>query len=150
MRITFQTPDGPELVQAASLALGLMRATKTSSWGELVTDAARWGDCRVTPAQAQLLDAHQGPLTLLKSGSPALTLAVCPVCNRFTVVAGAAGASCPLTLGCPGKPVRASAATRTKPAAKEVDTAPALDDALFPAPEPADVSVDLHVHVHVD
>lgn len=123
---TYTTPEGPPLVQAASLALALLRAAKTPTWVQLCANPERLSKVDVDPDQLELMNAHAGPLGLLRATSPALTLAVCPACGLYTAVNSSAPSSCPLTLGCPGKPVRVTAAAKPKPPAKKSD-APTAD-----------------------
>jgi hypothetical protein len=116
--IRFDTDQGsPPLVAAASLALGLLRVTKTVTWADLVTDPGRLAAAgvEVSPDQVLLLNSHAEELAPLRVGPPMVTLAVCPECARWAVVSGGQPAStCSLTLGCTGKPVRASVAARAK------------------------------------
>lgn len=100
-----------DLVQAASLALALMRTAKTNTWADLTTKPDQLVGVNVPPGQVDLLNRYSGPLTLLRVGPPMVTIAVCPDCGLFTVVAGMVAATCTLTLGCSGSPVRVSAAT---------------------------------------
>lgn len=153
----FVTPPGPPLVQAASLALALMRATGAARWAELVSNPGRLDGIAINEDQLALLNEHRWELQWLKNDTPRLTLAVCPACARFSVVTGAAPASCLLTMGCPGKPIRVTAAAKWKPAddtdPAQDDGEPAPDNALDePAPvdddEPA-VTVNVDVHAHV-
>lgn len=155
---TFDTPDGPPLVQAASVALAFMRATQAPNWEAFVAaverDPAALGALRVTPEQLELMNAHRDAIAIMKVDSPALTLAVCPVCGRYSVVAAQPSATCNLKLGCTGKPIRVSAATKTKPAGKTAAAAPEpseepVDDVDEPASDDATARVDVHVHMHV-
>ena len=130
MQATFALdPDAPPLAQAASLALALLRAAKIPTWTELVDDPAPLAAVSVSPEQLVLLNTHAGSLTSLRVGPPMVTLAVCPVCSRFTIVSGQAATTCPLTLGCNGRPQRASTAARLKapPTAKNAPVEPAED-----------------------
>lgn len=156
---TFDTPDGPPLVRAASLALAFMRATKAPNWEAFVASvnedpAAVLGQLRVTPEQLELMNEHRDAIAMMKVDSPALTLAVCPVCSRFSIVAAQPPATCNLKLGCTGKPIRVSAAVKTKPAGKATTAAPELEDEPFgdsdePASADAAARVDVHVRVHL-
>ena len=140
---TFTTdPDAPELAQAASLGLAMLRAAKTATWAELVADPSRLAGLTFSPAQLALVNAHGGELTFVRVGPPLVTLAVCPVCGSFTVVAGAPATTCPLTLGCPGTPARAPIATRTKPPTRPgTPTEPTLAESVARATSPVP-----HIH----
>lgn len=127
---TFTTPaELPELAQAASLALALLRTAKVTSWTQLVAEPQRLAKVVVDPDQVALLNRHKDTLALLRHGSPAITLAVCRTCGRFSTLSGAAASKCPMTLGCTTEPVRVSAAPRTKPPGKPDD---AMDDQAPP------------------
>ncbi|HEY8717245.1 hypothetical protein [Pengzhenrongella sp.] len=142
MQATFALdPDAPPLTQAASLALALLRAAKIRTWAELVVDPAPLAAVSVTPEQMALLNTHAGALTTLRVGPPMVTLAVCPECSRFTIVSGQAATSCPLTLGCTGKPQRASTAARLKAAPTAKDAPVETVDAAGRAR-----SGDPHIH----
>jgi hypothetical protein len=109
--------DTPPLVAAASLALGLLRVTKTATWVELVADPGRLAAAgvEVSPDQVLVLNGFADELAPLRVGPPIVTLAVCPGCARWAVVSsGQPASTCSLTLGCTGKPVRASVANRAK------------------------------------
>lgn len=107
-------PDTPALAQAASLALALLRTSNADTWASLVADPAPLSAVLINPGQVELLDRFAGELTALRVGPPLITLAVCPECQRYTVVSGGPATSCPMTLGCAGKPVKATFATRTE------------------------------------
>ena len=147
--VMFQTPEGPPLVKAAGVALALLRATKTNTWAELVADPDRAANYAVTPEQLELLNEHRGALTMLRTSPPALTLAVCPVCERYAVVTAQAPATCTLTLGCVGKPIRVPAAAQLKPAGQKAEVAedPDPDPEVDPQ-DPPTSRVDVHLHVH--
>lgn len=136
-------PDLPELARAASLALALLRATKTQSWAELVAEPSRLVGLEVDTDQVELLNRHRDALALLRA-TPATALSVCPVCGKFTVVTGTAAKKCPLTLGCPGEPVKASAATKPQD-----PTEPPTETDLEPEPEPGDEGPRFEVTVLV-
>lgn len=128
---TFQTPQGPPLLQAASLMLAVLRTTKAASFDDLAADPALLAGVTVDPDQLELITAHSGALRLLRAGGGAVTLAVCPTCGGFTLVGaqGSVPTTCLVKLGCPGKPARASAATKTKlPAKAATVPAPVVDE----------------------
>lgn len=123
-------PDQPSLVDAASLALGIMRAAKVGTWGELLdpqTGAITIPyEVVLTAPQLALLVEHQHLLTMVQRTmaartdaegaeiSPAtklVTFAVCPECDRWILMSsGGAPARCTMTVNCPGAPVKAPAA----------------------------------------
>lgn len=112
---TFENdPAAPDLAQAASLALALMRATKAKTWAAVVANPAPLAEFVIDPELAVLLNRFGGELTHLVIGPPLVTLAVCPACARWAIVSGQPATTCPMTLGCGGKPVKASIATRVK------------------------------------
>lgn len=117
-------PALPPLTQAASLALALMKATKSTSWAELVADPARLDGFAVDGEQLAMLNEHRSAFGNLRVGPPLVSVAACPVCGRFTVVSGTASTTCPMTLGCKGNPVRASVAAKAKPPARAVAVSP--------------------------
>lgn len=118
-------PGAPPLLQAAALGLALMKYAKVSRWADLVADPSRLEGVTVTAAHVALLNAHSGVLTMLQPGPPLVTVAVCPECSKFTIVSGSPSTTCSMTLGCKGHPVRASIATRVKPAATPAVAGPA-------------------------
>lgn len=154
---TFQTPEGPPLQQAASLMLAVLKTTRATCFDDLAADPSLLAGVTIDLDQLELINTHSGALRLLKTdGAAAVTMAVCSACGGFTLVAGQASVptTCLVKLGCPGKPARASAATKTKPPAKaSTAPAPVLDEPDDEMPgdageEPA-ARLDLHVHVHV-
>jgi hypothetical protein len=119
MRPTFALDDAASpLMQAASLALALLRAAKVAAWCELVAEPDRLAGVHVSSEQLDLLNTHREALGWLQVGPPLVTVAVCPDCSRITIVTGTPATTCPMTLGCNGKPVRAAAAVRWKPPAQ--------------------------------
>jgi hypothetical protein len=116
IRVADAAAGTPPLVAAAALALGILRVTKVTTWAELVAEPSRLSDAalEVSSDQSALLNAHRAELAPLRV-SPLVTLAACPVCERWAVVSGGQpAATCSLTLGCTGHPVRASVAARAK------------------------------------
>ncbi|WP_277212301.1 hypothetical protein [Isoptericola croceus] len=118
VRMNDPDPDLPDLVRAAGLALGLMKAAKADSWADLAAaiDAGEKAACalEVTVAQARLLDAHADVVALLRP-KPMVTVAVCPACGAWSLYSsGAVSARCTLTRGCEGKQVKAKVAVRAK------------------------------------
>lgn len=110
----------PDPVRAVSLGLALLKAARVESWADLAdtlrTDpqsAARLDGIDLTRDDLALLDAHLGPLGLIRvmpgtrgSGN-ILTVAVCDRCGRWMLSAGAVPRRCRLTLDCPGAMVKA-------------------------------------------
>lgn len=97
----------PPAGQAASLALAVLAVAKVRTWA----DMTQWPDNAVlTPGQPELLRRFPGVYTRVASaiGGPRVGIIICGTCYRWMLHAGngAAGASCAMTLDCPGKPVR--------------------------------------------
>ena len=121
--------DAPRLVQAASLALGILSFVKCRTVADL--DLAMRSDDPVTralvgnvvlgdDARALLSDPVLAPmLGLLRAKTKqdkrevALSVAVCPDCGQWTLAGSGAIGKCTLTRGCAGKPVKAVKATMT-------------------------------------
>lgn len=134
-------PPVPPLVQAASITLTLLRHMKANSLDELQDqlygishsadpdyDHQFWmkaADLHITEEQDHLLRAFQPILRLLRV-SPGISVAVCPVCmtspvspesdatsfHGWQLISSTPPTTCKVTLGCPGKPVKASAAKK--------------------------------------
>ncbi|WP_375000163.1 hypothetical protein [Aeromicrobium sp. CTD01-1L150] len=113
-----QTPTGiPALAQAASLALAVFEHARVTSWDEL-GEAVRSGVAQaclsslvIEPDQAELMNQHAAVLRLIRH-KPLVTVAVCPKCERWVLVAGSVPTSCKARWGCDGSPVKASKAKR--------------------------------------
>jgi hypothetical protein len=126
-------PGLPPFAEAASLAMGLLRAAKLAVWSEFY-DAEQqamilpW-EVILTEDQLALLDIHQHLFAILRRSlpvvkdpatkaeiepaQPGVTVAVCPVCQRWIALSsGAAPARCTMRVGCGGKPVKAPAAKK--------------------------------------
>lgn len=139
---TFVTdPSHPRAAQAAGLALALMRAAKASSWQELTGDPGRWTGLELDAEQVDLLNENGGLLTVLRLGDATVTVAVCPTCGRFSLVADTPPSTCSMTVGCAGKPVKATFARR--PAKKAGGRTATSDPA--PAAEQAQATLELDV-----
>ena len=160
----FALPDDvPGLARAASLALAIARHCKVNSWAEFVERVAAQDEqtllllagIEVDEADAALVHRHDHVLRLLQV-KPLVTVAVCPDCEQWVLVSGAAPTKCRVTQKCPSsaKPVKASIATKAKaPAVEptEADIDPTLDDdfdaAVQTAVEAANVRVEVAVTV---
>lgn len=115
-------PTAPPMAWAASIALGLMRAAGVTRWaemGEVLPAAVELAD-----DEYRLLVDHVEILSFLRlavrrpdgTRTQTVTVAVCPDCGEWVLVAGGAGPSrCEMTTGCTGKPVKAAVATKEKP-----------------------------------
>lgn len=106
------TMTGPPAAVAASIALAVMSAAKARTWSQTQPLP---GHIRLSPDQADALDRSANMLTYLRgrtSEGPAVTVAVCPECRRWLLVAGSGspGKKCGLALRCPGVPVKVVAA----------------------------------------
>lgn len=117
--------DAPGLVRAASLALAVARHCKSGSWLEFAERLQARDDVtlellaalEVDEADSALVAEHDHVLRLLHV-KPLVTVAVCPNCEGWVVVAGTAPTKCKTRLrGCEGagKPIKASIATKAKP-----------------------------------
>jgi hypothetical protein len=152
--VGFNSPkDGPDLVKAAAVALGVARHCRAESWADLV-DRLESGDTDtlillaglyLTAEQSRLIEEADGNgiLRLLRV-KPGVTVAVCPECNQWVLVVGTPPTKCKVTLRCVGKPVKASIASKRPLEPHEVeDTLRDLDeddfdDIIFvPVEEPA-------------
>ena len=113
----------PPIAQAANLALLILARTRRSTWAKLAADPAAYAEITITPAQQELLDTHLDVISLLAT-APARTLYACPTCDRWALIEPKAAppARCNLTLGCEGRPVKASTVAprfpKSVPAAK--------------------------------
>lgn len=131
--VGFTLPDDvPGLVRATALALGVARHCKADSWATFAQRVAERDDdtlvllagLAITDADAVLIAEHDHVLRLL-SHKPLITVAVCPACSGWVLVAGTAPTKCKVTLRCTGKPIKASVATKEKPPADGSDAEPA-------------------------
>ena len=135
-------PPVPPLIQAASITLTLLRHMKANSLDELqdqlfgISHSAdadydhtfflKAADLYLTEEQDHLLGTFQPILRLLRI-TPGISVAVCPECMSSPVApssdptsfhgwqlvgSGQPPTTCKVTLGCPGKPVKASAAKK--------------------------------------
>lgn len=136
--VSFETPEGPPLAQAVSLALSVIKAAKATTWEEVPAIDTASTPVIVSPAglhinlslaQADLIAEHAAHFVLISTAAPIMTLAVCPDCDGWTVVAGAGPTKCKTKLGCEGKPVKASAAKKAVPVPVETPDDPILEDA---------------------
>lgn len=120
--------SAPPLAQAASLALGLMRAAKVTRWADIGN---------VMPAMVELSDDEYGLilehfeiLSFLRlpsrlddgTSTRTVTVAVCPTCGEWVLVStGPVPGRCEITRGCTGRPVKASVATKASAASDTRD-----------------------------
>ncbi len=126
----------PPLAEAASLLLAILRAARVDSLADLTVHdegapaiVVPW-DIALTDHQRDLLREHQQVLALMRRSVPQtkdpatkqvtapgikpVTLAVCDECDGWLLISTpSAPASCTMTFGCAGKPVKASAAAKT-------------------------------------
>lgn len=114
-------PAAPAMARAASVALGLMRAAGVTRWADIgdVLPAA----VALSVEEHRLLVDHVEILSFLRlaarlpdgTRTQTVTVAVCPDCGEWVLVAGGAGPSrCEMSMGCTGKPVKAAVATKEK------------------------------------
>lgn len=105
-----QNRDLPEPVQAAQIALQVLKRAQCQSWSALVEKSVS-ADIRtiviLDQEQQDLIDRYDHLLPYL-SLSPIVTVIACPVCKSYGLHdRKAAGTTCPFTLRCAGKPVKA-------------------------------------------
>lgn len=124
---SFAAPVGvPGLVRAASLALAIARFTKCNTWTEFCERVAARDDevfdhlalVDLPASDAALIERHDDVLRLLQV-KPLVSVAVCPECQDWVLVAGTAPTKCRTTLrGCEraAKPIKASIAAKRKDA----------------------------------
>lgn len=113
--------DVPDLVRAASLGLAVARHCKADTWAGFAAAArrrdeetlARLAELDIETEEWRNVVDHEPVLQLL-SVKPLVTVAVCPECGDWVLVAGAAPTRCKTTLRCTGKPVRKGIATKQK------------------------------------
>ena len=117
------SPAVPPTARAASIALGLLRAAGVTRWAEIgdVLPAA----VEISDAEHRLLVDHVEILSFLRlaarlpdgTRTQTVTVAVCPACNEWVLVAGGPAPSrCEMTRGCTGKPVKAAVAAKDQTA----------------------------------
>lgn len=120
--VRFALPDGvPDLVRAASLALGVARHCKAQTWAEFAERAVerdpatltRLAGLDVTDGDSDLVARYDQVLRFL-SVRPLVTVAVCADCGAWTLVGSSVPTRCRVTRRCAGRPVRASIATKQK------------------------------------
>jgi len=129
MRHTFRTsPDAPGLVEAASVVLGVLGLVKHRSLASLAEAVAAEDRATcdllagvVLPERIEQMLADPDVVSIMQMlrakvhrdrREKALTLAQCPQCSGWVLCGSGTPGRCPLTRDCPGKPVRASAASR--------------------------------------
>ena len=104
----------PEISQAASIALAVMRAVKAPTWSDVDALPA---DILLSDDQIELLHRHAGVLSWLRLGergvSPMVSVAVCSTCGQW-MPAGRTpiGQRCRMTAGCTGTPRKVQPAKR--------------------------------------
>lgn len=127
VRLRVPRPDAPELAQAVSLCLGVLRAAGKYRLGttdddprdpEALYDGELPDGLDLSDEQVDLLNCHLPELALIRFGASGsrrrtLTLAVCPECGRWVGMGGGtAPSTCTMKLGCQGAPVKAAIATK--------------------------------------
>ena len=111
----YQTPEGPEVVQAVSLALAVMRRTK-KTWGKSRDDLPP--DLGLSPEQVELLDKFSTTLehvhpAVVEDADTTVTVFGCTECGCWGYIGSAAAPRrCGLTLRCAGEIVKAKAAAK--------------------------------------
>ena len=109
----------PVVGQAASLALGVMSVAKVREWSDL--DESWPEGLLLDPEQVDTLRAGSVVLPYLRWSAPisghrarwpVVTIAVCPECGRWSLVARGTPGRCRLTSGCSGKPHKVSQAKK--------------------------------------
>lgn len=148
--VRFALPENvPGLVRAASLALAIARHCKATSWAEFADRVAAEDEATLTllagievdQADAALVREHDHILRLLHV-KPTVSVAVCPVCEAWVLVAGTPPTKCRVTARCTGgtggvgKPVKASIATKEKVEAAPPADLPEPPSETPPGPEP--------------
>ena len=121
----FNTQEGPRIVQAAGIALAVMRQTKRR-WSHSQMDVPP--DIELTPEQAALLDEFSWMLDTIYPATVedddterSVSIFACEECGCWGYMAtpGTTKPSkCSLNLDCEGQVVRATAATKVKPSGK--------------------------------
>lgn len=132
-------PDAPPMIQGVSLALGVLKVAKMSRWDDLVEAltsgnelvAKNLSAVYLTEQQQRLIADYEPILAYVRAGTtgkaacrgvPAVpgekgvTVARCPVCELFIFTSGTTPTHCTMRDGCTGKPVKASPASKEKPA----------------------------------
>mgnify|MGYP003563355606 CR=1 FL=1 len=112
----FETPDGPEVVQAVSLGLAVMRICKRK-WPIAKEDLPP--DLTLSVEQIALLDKYDRVLanvhpTVAEDADSLTTVYACTECGHWGYVIGTAPKVCNLRLHCGGTVVKASAAIKSK------------------------------------
>ena len=98
----------PGPAAAANLALIILSKASKNTWAELVVDPASYAHLRVSDTQRQLLIEFGEVLPFL-ARHPMQSVYACPECGRWACIDKTpVPARCSLTLGCPGRPARAS------------------------------------------
>jgi len=142
---TFAAPASGTLLDAARLALAILGQLKVPAWADLPLESAPLltaAGIVLSDDQRDLLDNHSGPLGYIRrrinkkgdtAAVPQLTIAVCPRCQSWRLVAGGTGGSCVRALACKGTtnvatPMPTSAAAARKLAkAQEASAAASAD-----------------------
>lgn len=111
-------PSLPAVARAVSLALALLKRARVCRIADLGGTIPP--DVWLDAGQLALLNGHLDVLGYIRATgvcrdgaqTPTVTVAVCPDCGRWQLVAGPAPARCQLTSGCAGVPVKAPVARR--------------------------------------
>lgn len=93
----------PEVAQAVSLALVMLRRAKVDNWGDLAADPEPLAGMYLTFEQKRVLAKYAHVVTLVGYRAPRCTIALCDSCNEPLILTGAAPSKCSLTLRCEGK-----------------------------------------------
>lgn len=130
----FQTPPGPAVVQAASIALAVMKMTK-KPWSQTRLDMP-FG-IELTDEQRQLLADHDSVLlhvapVQVEDVESTTSVYACPECGRWAYIsAGSPPKTCNLDMWCEGVPVKASVAAKVDAGTDEGDDEPPAQSSSF-------------------
>jgi hypothetical protein len=125
---TFATPwEEPAVVQAASVAMALLRKTKTDSLAGLAEAVQVRDDAvlkalegvNLTVRQRSLLTEFARPLSLLRC-NPHAHLLYCVDCGACTAIGSSAPTKCQITFGCLSKDQHKSTFAKYVPAGEPV------------------------------
>lgn len=120
-----------------SLGLGVLAHCSVNRWEELLQriDAhegntiKKLGSLALTTWQQNLLSEYDEELRLVHRSKPSASIAACPVCGMYVLIAGAAPGSCQSTNNCPGKPFKVTAP-------KKIEVTPEQAEAMLAGEEP--------------
>lgn len=120
-----------------SLGLGVLAHCSVNRWEELLQRIAahegntikKLGSLALTPWQQNLLSEYDEELRLVHRSKPSASIAACPVCGMYVLIAGAAPGSCQSTNNCSGKPFKVTAP-------KKIEVTPEQAEAILADEEP--------------